>query len=280
MSYISVNNSCPVIQNTHNSNTTKYFKDTDSPESFIKNKDIFGTNWYYYEKPITYQYNSWGYRSMEFDELKDDYILVFGCSFTEGVGLYHSDMWSTKLGLILDMDILNLGMGATGPDFQMYNTLLYQNFILGNKKFPKYVIYQWPFKHRTFYTFLNQENKSLDIELFSPTYPEDLYPKNAKEYGPWYISSYMENCGERMKNVNFSIMTCNNIWKSMDIPVIHWTWNGDFDIEYSDYFFKNDITLLSIDDTTGTTGRDLSHNGHLSQDIVVNEILKTKQINK
>lgn len=272
MSHLNINKDCPIIFNESHSNRTVFFKDTDSGELYLENKKKFGPSWYYYETPIEYNYNSWGYRTKEFEELLDDYILVMGCSFTEGVGLYQQDMWATKLGKELGKDVFNLGMGATGPDFMMYNTILLHNFLLKTKKLPSMVVNQWSFKHRTSYMF-NQGQNKLNVELFSATYPTELYPKNSKFYGEWYFKSYLEDGGEKIKNSNFSIMLCNNLWKSLNIPVFNWTWGEDFDMEGSE-FFNNNVELLSLDDDTKITGRDLSHNGHLSQDLVVNTILK------
>ena len=89
---------------------------------------------YYYNKKIEYKYNSWGYRTKEFKDLEDDYILIFGCSFTEGIGLYYDDMWATKLSKELKLDVFNIGMGGTGVDFQFYNTTLIHNHIIKNNK--------------------------------------------------------------------------------------------------------------------------------------------------
>jgi hypothetical protein len=180
-------------------------------------------------------------------------------------------MWSTKLSKEMGIDVFNLGVGATGPDFQMYNSILLHNFLLSNNKLPSLVIYQWPFKHRTVYMFSN--NEKLDLELFSATYPENLYPSNSKYYGQWYLESFLGNGGEKIKNINMSILLCNNLWKSLNVPVLNWTWGDDFSIEGLDFFQYKNIELISLIDDTNCVARDLSHNGHLSQDIVVKEIL-------
>jgi hypothetical protein len=163
MSHLNINKDCPIIFNESHSNRTVFFSSTDSKELYLENKEKFGPSWYYYETPIEYNYNSWGYRTKEFEELSDDYILVMGCSFTEGVGLYQQDMWATKLGKELGKDVFNLGMGATGPDFMMYNTILLHNFLLKTKKLPSMVVNQWSFKHRTSYMFNQGQNKSWSI---------------------------------------------------------------------------------------------------------------------
>jgi hypothetical protein len=262
----------PIIFVQSKSNKTLKFAQTDSEENFIKNKEIYGKEWYYYNKNIEYKYNSWGYRTKEFSELNDDYILVLGCSFTEGIGLDYDDVWATKLGKKLNLDVFNLGIGGSGPDITGYNTILFHNFILKNNKLPKYVIYQWTFENRTSYMF-NNESNLIDIETFSISYPKEAYPKNYKKYYDWYNHSFIDNGGELLKQSNLCSMLCNNLWKSMNIPVYHWTWEDDFNLKNSE-LFSNTIELNQIHDEFDITGRDFTHNGHLSQDIVVDKISK------
>mgnify|MGYP003322559072 FL=1 len=53
-------------------------------------------DWNYYdsEGKLKYKFNSLGYRTKEFNNLHmDPYMLVFGCSYTEGVGLYEEEIW-------------------------------------------------------------------------------------------------------------------------------------------------------------------------------------------
>jgi len=276
MSQIQINHNSPIIQNLAQANKILKFTSTDSEEQFKINRERLGEEWYYYNKEIEYKYNSWGYRCKEFTDLTDDYILTFGCSFTEGIALHYDDMWANKLGVKMNMDVFNLGMGATGPDFQYYNTILFQNFILKNKKLPKLVVYQWPFKHRTSYMFKEFKNgiDVLCLELFSATYPENLYPHSSQYYFDWYKTGFIENGGELVKQTNLYPILCDNVWKSFNIPVVHWTWEHDFQMDYS-HIFQNNVKILSIrDEHVLLTGRDCSHNGHKSQDIVVDNILK------
>jgi hypothetical protein len=267
-----LNKDVPIIFVQSKSNKTLKFTQTDSEENFIKNKEIYGKEWYYYNKDIEYKYNSWGYRTKEFSELNDDYILVLGCSFTEGIGLDYDDIWATKLGKKLNLDVFNLGIGGSGSDITGYNTILFHNFVLTNNKLPKYVIYQWTFENRTSYMF-NNESNLIDIETFSISYPKDAYPKNYKKYNDWYNHSFIDNGGELLKQSNLYSMLCNNLWKSMGIPVYHWTWEDDFNLKNSE-LFNNTIELNQIHDEFDITGRDFTHNGHLSQDIVVDKIFK------
>ena len=266
-----INKDSPVIQLKTKANKVLKFAQTDSEDKFYENKEKLGEDWYYYEKEIEYKYNSWGYRAKEFSEL-GDYILVFGCSFTEGIALHYDDIWSTKLAKKLNLDVFNLGAGGSGPDVAYYNTILFHNFLLKTKKLPKYVIYQWTFENRTSYMFYNGSD-SINLETFSISYPKEVYPKNYEKYFDWYHYGFVENEGELIKQSNLFTLTCNNLWKTMNIPVYHWTWGDDFNLKKSE-LFNNEIEIEQIQDTFDEKGRDCSHNGHLSQDIVVDKILE------
>jgi hypothetical protein len=199
-------------------------------------------------------------------------MIVFGCSYTEGVGLYLEDTWSYKVAQNLNYDVLNLGMGGTGPIFSFYNTILLYNHILKTKKYPKLVVYQWSFKERTCYPYIDKDYNYIGLQSFSIAYPESSYPPNYKDYFDWYKVGFITNQGDLCLQTNISTINSNNIWRSLGIPVINWTWKGDFEIIHPEYF-NNDIKINLIDDNTKIKARDLGHNGHMSQDIVMEFLL-------
>lgn len=265
---------CPIIKNVGLSNINLKFHSTDDEELFKKNKEILGSEWYYSNKEIDYNFNSWGYRTKEFIDLNQDYLITFGCSCTEGIGLHYDDLWSTKLGKILNLDVFNLGNGGTGADYQTYNTILLFNYILKTKRFPKLVVYQWPEKHRIAYAFKSKNHMSLELELFTGALPEEWYPQNSLEYGKWYYHSYLENMGELIKNTNICPMIVDALWKSVNVKVLHWTYGEDFKLLMKDSFVSNNVDLMHVVDDSEVKARDCSHNGHKAQDIVIDYILK------
>ena len=150
-------------------------------------------------------------------------------------------MWATKLSKELKLDVFNIGMGGTGVDFQFYNTTLIHNHIIKNNKPPKLVIYQWPFEHRTTYSFSESlvNREIIGLLPFSASHQSE----NVEYFEKWYIHGFIENEGELIKQSNIYPMVCNNIWKSMGIDVINWTWETDFTMKDSD-IFSNDIELF------------------------------------
>ena len=271
-----ISNKIPVIQNITQSNKKLKFSSTDSEELFLSNKESLGEEWEYFNKDIEYNYNSWGYRSKEFDDLGDDYMITFGCSNTEGIGLHYDDLWSTRLGKELNLDVLNLGMGATGIDFQFYNTILIHNYILKRGKLPKMVVYQWPSEYRTTYAF--NENvmgqKRIGLELFSASYPKHVLPESNKDYINWYMKSFIDNGGEKTKIISLGLTLCSNLWKSLNIPVINWQWGNNVKEELN-LVHENELKVLTIYDNTKIKSRDCSHSGIESQIFAVDKIMES-----
>ena len=271
-----ISKNSPIIEAQYQLNKILDFSSTDTKDLFEFNKKIQGEEWIYYNKKIEYKYNSWGYRTKEFSELSDDYILIFGCSFTEGIGLHYDDMWSTKLGKKLNLDVFNLGMGASGADYQFYNTILFQNFILEKKKLPKLVVYQWPMPFRTSAFFkLREDNKTdLIMEFFSPNFIEETGEKKVmNSFNEWFKDGFINDGGDLIKQNYLYPMSCNNVWKSLNVPVINWTYDEDFE-NLNDEIFDLNFQIHRINDDTMVRGRDLMHNGHLAQDLVVNKIIE------
>jgi len=279
MSLFRITNESPIIKNFGLSNQKIYFNSTDYEELYQKNKIEKGSDWYYYDNEIEYKFNSWGYRTKEFDDLEKDYLLTFGCSYTEGIGLHYEDMWSTKLSKVLNLDIFNLGSGGNGPDFQMYNTILFFNYVLKLNKLPKLVVYQWPEIHRATFAFKSKENNGIEFQQFSGAIPEECYPQNSLEYGSWYFYSYLENRGELIKNTNFNPMTVDALWKSAGVKVLHWTYSSDFKMIHKEFFISNNVDLINVIDDSNTKARDCAHNGKEAQDIVIKYLLKKLNFN-
>lgn len=274
MSAFRITNEAPIIKNFGLSNQKLYFHSTDYEELYQKNKNEKGSEWYYFNNEIEYKFNSWGYRTKEFDDVDEDYLLTFGCSYTEGIGLHYDDMWSTKLSKTLNLDLFNLGSGGTGPDFQMYNTILFFNYVTKLKKLPKLVVYQWPEIHRIVYAFKTNGLDEIEFHPFSGSLIEDWYSQTSLEYGNWYFHSYLENRGELIKNTNFCPMTVDALWKSAGVEVLHWTYFSDFEMKNKESFISNNVDLINVIDNSQGKARDCGHNGRDSQDIVIKYLIK------
>jgi hypothetical protein len=102
------------------SGTCQSWSGTDSLERFELNCSRPGTfqrlkylGWLD-PNPITYNFNSDGFRDDNFDQQPAG--LALGCSHTQGVGLYVDQCWPRQLQILLGQKIWNLGIGGAALD--------------------------------------------------------------------------------------------------------------------------------------------------------------------
>jgi hypothetical protein len=104
----------------------------DTEHSYIKNSREFklrGEHWDYFDKLITYKFNSQGYRAAEWTDIDwKESVVLFGCSNVLGEGLAEEDTITAQLSKLLQRPVVNLGVSGTGMSFSFYNsTMLYKN---------------------------------------------------------------------------------------------------------------------------------------------------------
>lgn len=101
------------------------FNATDSQKSFHKCKRNLGDAWEYANKEVSYQYNECGFRTKSFDLVNwNESIVMLGCSMVEGIGLAESDTIAVQLENILEIPVINLGLGGTAVDLACWNSLI------------------------------------------------------------------------------------------------------------------------------------------------------------
>ncbi len=202
------------------------FWSTDSQDLFVKNVSTRPANWHWHNKPVVYNWNSLGYRTKEIEDLDKDFILTFGCSYTEGIGLNTSDIWNYHTSKLLDLDLYNLAKGGTGFQQQYYNSLLWHNSRL---PLPKIVIVQWPHKYRKSFGILDKTG-----EIFV----RDANDSRAGIDYAWYARRYIRDEGERKLNNFVEFEMFNNIWKMLNVPVLNFTWDADTEEDLTKSIYK------------------------------------------
>ena len=156
---------------------------TDCYENFIKNQP---TN--YTEDSITYDFNSHGFRTREF-ELNSDKknVLFLGCSHTMGVGLRGTEVWTYHVSQIfneMEYNCYNLGIGGASGDTV---ARLLTNSI--NYIHPTIVFIFWPALGRFERYYQKQLTASLTnehlskqtrdiVEIYGDAHCYNLYRKN------------------------------------------------------------------------------------------------------
>lgn len=237
-------------------NKTLNWFSTDSQTNFNKQSADFKKQ-YNYE--IVYKFNSFGHRTKEIGELNSDFLLTFGCSYTEGVGLNTNQIWNSHVSNNLGLDLYNCAIEATGIDIQYYNSTLWKNSKLPK---PKLVIVQWPHKSRK--QFGVQWHESIELKDMSLTNTKD---------GNWWGKRYIVEPGEMNLNNFMWYENFNNIWESLNVPVLNFTWDDDLEPA----LIRSNYKLWYIIPGVYDKARDNGHDGpefHSSTAKQLMEILK------
>ena len=127
-----------------NQETQFSLTDLDSEDRFFNNTKKFDQQ--YSSNSFTYKYNSYGFRSQEFNLSKiKPVILTLGCSHTVGVGIPQTDNWPEQLcnTYLPDYVIYNAGLGGASADTVARLAI---NMIPIIK--PDIVAIMWPSLHR------------------------------------------------------------------------------------------------------------------------------------
>lgn len=149
------------------------------------------------------KYNSFGYRTHEFDSITDRHIVVGGCSHTEGVGLHLEQTWVKQLEKELSTQIINLGAGGSNADFVSQNlTLWLQNHT--HKLRPHLVIAQWPNLYRATHW------KNSKSSFVNNTCADELFKQKILQGDEHFLLTFVKN-----------VVYLDNICKLGNVPVIH-----------------------------------------------------------
>ena len=244
-----------------------YFFSCDSKESFEKGKDKFGTGWYYYNNPINYEFNSFGYRTSELHEIDDNFIVSFGCSFTMGIGLHKKDIWIEKLGEKLGKKTLNLALEGVGNSTTFYNSFLFFEWCKKNSIKPDGVFIQLTFNHRREF-FYTTEEKEINIgytpSIINPTDEHDI---DFYQDAQWFKKRYNADSAERTVISDIYPKVIKELWGSIGTPVFFFSFGNDFK---KDLLFTNDIEVEEIQLNNlfeQDYARDLLHNGRKEHEL-------------
>jgi len=228
-----------LIDNIRKAKTTNSWDDEEYA-IFQKNKKKVDP--VYLQKDIEYKFNNQGYRTKEIENVDKNFVLIFGCSHTEGIGNFEEDIWCHQLLSRKRIDFINLGKAGSGPDVQYINTLQW----IKNKYIrPKLVIYQWPQTFRKSFCYENRNSIFLKHH--------NVNTRNEKRDTNWYLKRYCVEKGEmKINNYNY-YYSANMLWDLVDVPVLNWSWSGDFDRQYKK------LHIIQTEDTG--RARDLVHDG-------------------
>lgn len=232
----------------------------DSKENFDTNFDQIPD--YFKTAKISYSWNSEGYRTKyEFDELNpEQFVLCFGCSYTEGVGVGEHDTWPAKLEKIIKKPCVNMGISGGSSDVIVANSRLWMS-----NRYPKphMVIIQIPETSREPKVFISNDRggaqKFISNTVIYPSYDLEETHWNREKIvkKAWYediVTRHWET-GNMLSAIAWA-------WRNWGVPVLFWTYDGDGDIVYNpEDVMRITGELTSLNNGEVDWARDLAHNG-------------------
>ena len=145
--------------------TTESFSGIDSPDN-CKDKKHFNS----YNKEITYNFNSRGFRDSEWPEDLSNVVWCVGDSFTVGLGQPFEETWPQVLGRKLGKRCINVGEDG-GSNDRIQSRV---NEII-KKHNPGLVVVMWSYLHRR---FVNGENVHHNKEDFGAVKDMENFIRN------------------------------------------------------------------------------------------------------
>lgn len=191
--------------------TMKFMSQQEQDDYFRECKR--NPSWEWAGVNIEYKFNEYGHRTKSVADLSHDFVLTFGCSYTEGVGLHHDQTWSWKISKYLETDVYNAANQGTGCDIQCYQA---SQWIKNNFPIPKIVIVQWPAHTRKSFIYHNNN----DYRFTDCAESRDID-------GTWYRKRYIMDYGELHFANRLWFDHFNLLWKSMNVPVLNFSWEMD-----------------------------------------------------
>lgn len=180
-------------------NQERYLKNLQTLEAYQRLKDLGFLN-----AQIDYKFNSYGFRTAEFDQPLD--AVCFGCSFTMGTGVHACDTWPEQLAALTDMTIANLGHAGSSNDTAFRFAEYYLKFLK-----PRYAIWLQTDMHR--------------VELLDDSIPMSLNILASDTKNPcvndYFIKTWFSSDSNQKLNLQKNTLAFEQLCNSLGIkPVI------------------------------------------------------------
>jgi hypothetical protein len=199
----------PIVHNySHVAGKTINWDTTDSEKTYLKNiqdsvKLKLLQELGFYNVPIQYQFNSYGFRSAAFDHPAE--IVCFGCSFTMGTGVHAQDTWPSQLQSLTGMTVANLGHAGSSNDTAFRFANHYLNWLK-----PKYAIWQQTDMHRI---ELLDDSQQISLNILAT----DTHNPCANDY---YVKTWFSSASNQELNLLKNTMALKQLCDSLQIKLI------------------------------------------------------------
>ena len=204
--------------------------------------------------------NSEYHRTISTESITSDYVLVCGCSQSQGESVSLEKTYSSILQDLLEMPVYNISIGGSGCDFISKNIQEWcSNFPIK----PKHVVIQWSQIDTRMYYIRDQELYHLGPWTIDKNFRHDLLKK---EYECQSI--YISNID---KLSQLSINSRLELIKFLNLNKINFT-----EFKYGDHnnIFPEVSSIENID--FGSDGRHMGEKSHQNLAEIISKILHDK----
>lgn len=193
--YIRVNDFYPFLFNPSlttivDGKISNQYSPADSFEKFADSLANQSIDWKYRNKIVTYDVNSSGYRTAEWETIDwKNSIVIFGCSCVYGVGLANDETIDYYLEKETGIPTVNMGFPSGSNDHILINILNLLDYV-GEENFPKNIVIGWTTTDR--FAFFGERGVHpvgpWDSRKHQPFYPqyiamfEDRYNQYMRSY--------------------------------------------------------------------------------------------------
>jgi len=173
---------------------------------------------------IEFKYNAYGYRTHELDNMPSSYILVAGCSLTEGHGLHLTQTWANKLEKQSQTTVINLAKGGANAEFVGQNII---NWINSDFHHPNAIVVQWPNPFRQLHW---ENNKALFV---LNQCADELYRLKIRHGEEYFFLPWIK-----------SIVDLDRMCRYKNIPILHLCFETPESLDFGlDILKAHDIDL-------------------------------------
>ena len=189
----------------HRNSKLEFWNGTDGEQDYIRNCKKLPGNWPWRNVEISYNYNSLGYRTHEYNNVKENYALMVGSSHSEGIGIHQHQRCSDLIEKKIGIPLLNLSVGGSGTE----HILEIIRRIDPNHK-PKFIIAEWCLGYRL--TLVNETNTgTFAVSCDDNIIWNSILKTNEEIFAIWQRRDFM--CAEKITQL-------------LDVPMINIIW-GD-----------------------------------------------------
>ena len=155
----------------------------------------------YINAPITYTFNSHGFRTLEFDQSAD--AVCFGCSFTMGTGLFEHETWPAQLTEISGLTTINLAHAGSSNDTAVRMAMHYLPILK-----PRYAFWVQTDRHRI---EILDDQSNICINLLANDQSEDVYHQDN------FVKQWFASDNNQLINLGKNTRAFKHLCNELDI---------------------------------------------------------------